>query len=386
MTTFKKSIRKIHLWLGLASGLIIVFLGITGCILAFQREIEDVTQDYRFVRNEHKEFLAPSKLQSIAMAALPGKEVHAVAYEGKDKAATVIFFALEPEYYYNVYLNPYSGELLKVKNMDRDFFRVVLMGHFYLWLPEQIGQPIVASATLIFVIMLISGIILWWPKNKGAAKQRFTIKWNAKWRRKNYDLHNVLGFYASWVAIILGLTGLIWGFEWFAKSVYSIAGGKGSIIYQEPISDTTRKTNLAQPAIDIVWQKMKTNYPNAEVIEVHPPVTNASPIAANANPDASTYWKADYVFYDQYTFEELPATSIYGRLAKASLADKLIRMNYDVHTGAIIGIAGKILMFFASLIAASLPITGFYIWRGRNKKKKNALKAMVYKPDIMATV
>ena len=49
MTTFKKSIRKIHLWLGLASGLIIVFLGITGCILAFQREIEDVTQDYRFV-------------------------------------------------------------------------------------------------------------------------------------------------------------------------------------------------------------------------------------------------------------------------------------------------------------------------------------------------
>ncbi len=385
MTTFKKSIRKIHLWLGLASGLIIVFLGITGCILAFQREVEDVTQDYRFVRAESKEFMAPSKLQSIAMTALPGKEVHAVAYEGKDKAATVIFFALEPEYYYNVYLNPYTGEVLKVKNMDRDFFRVVLMGHFYLWLPEQIGQPIVASATLIFVIMLISGIILWWPKNKAATKQRFTIKWSAKWRRKNYDLHNVLGFYASWVAIILGLTGLIWGFEWFAKSVYGIAGGKGSIVYEEPISDTAKKINLAQPAIDVVWQKMKANYPNAEVIEVHPPVTDASPIAANANPDASTYWKADYIFYDQYTLEELPAKSIYGRLAKASLADKVLRMNYDVHTGAIIGIAGKILMFFASLIAASLPITGFYIWRGRNKKKK-AAKLLLHEPHMMATV
>lgn len=383
MITFKKSIRKIHLSLGLASGLVIVFLGLTGCILAFQREIEDATQDYRFVESQQAAFLSPSKLKTIAMAEVPGKEVHAVAYEGNDKAATVIFFAPDPEYYYNVYLNPYTGKVLKVKNMDRDFFRVVLMGHFYLWLPEQIGQPIIASATLIFVIMLISGIILWWPKNKAASKQRFAIKWSAKRRRKNYDLHNVLGFYASWVAIILGLTGLIWGFEWFAKSVYNIAGGESSIVYKEPISDTAKKINLAQPAIDIVWEKMTAEYPNAEVIEVHPPVNDSSPIAANANPDGSTYWKADYVFYDQYTFEELPAKSIYGRMAKASMGDKLIRMNYDIHTGAIIGIAGKILMFFASLIAASLPVTGFYIWWGRHKKKKKARTEMIFQTPRM---
>ena len=89
------------------------------------------------------------------------------------------------------------------------------------------------------------------------------------------------------------------------------------------------------------------------------------------------------MFYDQYTFEELPAKSIYGRMAKASMADKLIRMNYDIHTGAIIGIAGKILMFFASLIAASLPVTGFYIWCGRNKKKKKARKEMIFQTPRM---
>ena len=218
--------------------------------------------------------------------------------------------------------------------------------------------------------MMISGLILWWPKNKSASKQRFTIKWNARWRRVNYDLHNVLGFYMTWVAIVLACTGLIWGFQWFAKSVYTVTGGKNSLVYQEPLSDTTKAANLQQPAIDAIWHRLKAEHPGAEILEVHIPETKASPIAANTNPDASTYWQTDYRYFDQFTLKELPASSIYGRFKNAAVADKIIRMNYDIHTGAILGLPGKILMFFASLIAASLPVTGIYIWWGRRKKKK----------------
>jgi uncharacterized iron-regulated membrane protein len=72
--------------------------------------------------------------------------------------------------------------------------------------------------------------------------------------------------------------------------------------------------------------------------------------------------------------EELSVDHIYGRVHHAAAADKLLRMNYDIHVGAILGLPGKILMFFASLICASLPITGFYIWWGRrNKKKRKAI-------------
>jgi uncharacterized iron-regulated membrane protein len=370
--TIKKIFGKLHLWLGLVSGLLVVFLGITGCMLAFQKEIESFTLSYREIKPEQKEFLPPSVLKDIGAAQLPGKHLHAVLYEGKDRAAQVIFYQFEPEEYYHiVYVNPYSGDVIKVKDMNKDFFRVVTMGHYYLWLPAHIGQPIVASATLIFLVMMITGLILWWPKNKAARKQRFTIKWDAKWRRKNYDLHNVLGFYATWVAIILALTGMVWGFQWFANGVHKAAGGETSLVYIEPVSDTTKTYNLQQPGIDVVWERMKKEYPNAEILEVHVPETDASPIAANANPDASTYWKTDYRYFDQYTLEELPAQSIYGRFPTAVAADKLIRMNYDIHTGAIWGLPGKILMFFASLIAASLPITGFYIWWGRKYKKKN---------------
>ena len=242
---FKKIIGKLHLWLGLSSGLLVCFLGITGCILAFQKEIESFTNPYQYVERQQKELLPPSQLKEIALNALPGKHLHSAAYGTPGKATQMVFYNGDPEYYYIIYLNPYSGEVLKVKNMDDDFFRIIIMGHYYLWLPPEIGQPIVASATLVFFLMMLSGIILWWPRNKAARKQRFTIKWNVGWRRRNYDLHNVLGFYMSWIAVFIAITGLVMGFQWFAKGFYWItSGGKAATEYYEAVS-TSKKDSSA---------------------------------------------------------------------------------------------------------------------------------------------
>lgn len=377
--TIKKIAGKIHLWFGLSSGLVVFIVAITGCIYAFQSEIQDLLQSYRFVQVQDRPLLLPSQLKAIAEKELPGKKIHAVLYAKPGNAAQVIFYDLEPSYYYVIYLNPYTGEVLKVKDEDAGFFRFVLMGHFYLWLPPAIGQPLVASATLIFLMMLISGLILWWPKNKKATRQRLGIKWNARWRRRNYDLHNVLGFYATWVAIILAVTGLVWGLEWFAQGFYQLAGGEKSLVYTEPESDTNNMAQSQIPAIDRIYHTLRSENPSAQILEVHIPVSPSAAIEVSINPDDETYWKTDYRYFDQYTLEELSVNHIYGRATEANAADKLLRMNYDIHTGAIIGLPGKILAFCASLIAASLPVTGFYIWWGRRKKTttKKAEKSSV---------
>ena len=370
---FKKIIGKIPLWLGLASGLVVFVVAITGCLYAFQEEIQNLTQPYRFVEAQRAAYLPPSVLKDIAAKQLPGKHLHAVEYEKPGLATQVSFFHFEPSYYYKVYLNPYTGEVLKVKDMDADFFRIVLMGHYYLWLPPAIGQPVVASATLIFTVLLITGIILWWPRNKAAARQRFRFRWKEglQWKRKNYDLHNVLGFYASWVAIILALTGLVWGFQWVAMGLHASLGGEKALLYQDPVSDKRQAATVVSgqaPAIDRVWALMQREYPTAERMEVHIPETDSSSIAATANPDAATYWQTDYRYFDQYTLRELSVNHIYGQVKDAQLADTVLRMNYDIHVGAILGLPGKILAFFASLIVASLPLSGFLIWWGRRRK------------------
>jgi len=362
-------IGRLHLWLGLGSGVIIVFLGITGCFLAFEREIENL-QPFRYVTAQDTPFLSPSVLKNSATAFLPGKQPHSVTYGKPGEAARLVYYNANPEYYYIIFINPYTAEVLKVKNMDDDFFRIVITGHYYLWLPPQIGQPILASATLIFLVMLISGIILWWPRNKAARKQRFRIKWNASFKRKNYDLHNVLGFYMSWIAIFLAITGLVMGFQWFSKSVYWISsGGKKAVEYYETSSAKGLKDSSVI-AEDKAWLLSKQNLQQNETVEVHYAENDSAAIAVSSNPDAGTYWKVDTKYFNQYTMEEMPVTHIYGRFNNLTTADKIARMNYDIHVGAVLGLPGKILMFFASLIAASLPITGFLIWRGRRKRNK----------------
>lgn len=371
--TFKKLIGKIHLWLGLGSGLVVLFLGITGCILAFEIEIRDLTETFRKVKVEDKAYLPPSALKAIADKHLLSKNTLGIEYPGKGNAAVAAYY--DETNYELLFLNPYTGEVLKHKNMTRDFFRIVLDGHFYLWLPPDIGQPIVASATLIFLIMMITGLILWWPKNKAARKQRFSIKWTARWRRKNYDLHNVLGFYMTWVAIFFAITGLVFGFQWFAKSLYWVtSGGQAMVEHTHPVSDTTRNVVYANMA-DHLWQEHRRDVKEGESIGIYFATLPTDPVEVAINHRPGTYYNSDYYHYDQYTGQELPATGSYaGTFKDAKLADKIVRMNYDIHVGAVLGLPGKIIAFFASLIAASLPVTGFIIWRGRRKKGKVATK------------
>ena len=370
--SFKKAIGQLHLWLGLSSGIIVFIIAITGCLYAFQEEIQNITEEYRFVEKQNKPFLPPTQLEQIARKELPNRVLHSIKYNGKEKSAEAIFFHFEPTYYYIVYLNPYSGKILQTVNMDEGFFRFILDGHFYLWLPDKIGQTVVASATLIFLTLLLSGLYLWFPRNKNATKQRFSFKWKetTKWKRKNYDLHNITGFYILLIALIFAITGLVWGFQWFANSYYKTFGGEKSLLYEDVI--TKKSTSTIEKPLDKIWVLMQKEYPTAKSIEMHPPENDSTAIAANINPEEGTFWKIDYRYFDQYTLEEKEVGHIFGRYGNANTADKLMRMNYDIHTGAVFGLAGKIFAFLISLLIASLPISGFYIWWGRHKKKKNS--------------
>jgi len=374
----KKFIGKIHLWLGLTSGLVVLFLGITGCILAFEIEIRTITDPEQFSPPENKPYLPPSFLKDQAEKHFDGKKLSSLEYPAKGRSVIASYY--DADHYKLAALNPYSGKVLKVKNMNRDFFRIIINGHYYLWLPPSIGQPIVASATLIFLIMMITGVVLWWPKNKAARKQRFSIKWSARWRRVNYDLHNVFGFYMSWVAIFLAITGLVMGFEWFAKSVYWVtSAGKAMPAHEHPVSDTLAKQSGYDIA-DRLWIDMMPEKTEKESIAIYFPITPTDPIEIGINHRPGTYYNMDFYHFDQYTGIELPATGTYaGRFKDAAVADKIKRMNYDIHVGAMLGLPGKILAFCASLIAASLPVTGFYIWWGRRKKNNAANRKVVSK-------
>lgn len=382
----KKLIKKAHLWLGLTSGLLVVFLGITGCILAFELEIENLTQPYRKVAMQQAPLQPPSVLKENAEASLGnGRKLVWLEY-GTPGHAAKAFYYNEKEYW-QVFLNPYTGEVLKTKNMDKDFFRFIINGHYNLWLPREVGSVITTTGTLIFVVMMISGIVLWWPKNKAARKQRFSIKTSAKWRRVNYDLHNVLGFYVLGIGLCLALSGMIMGFDWFSKSVFWLSsGGKPLPEVTHPLSDSlAARVVPLKTAPDKLWQEYRQYTKVDEVIGVGFPADETAPLEIGINHRPGTYYKQDIYHFDQRTLQPVEAGGVFhGLYRDKSNAEILSRMNYDIHVGAIGGLPTKLLAFFASLVIASLPITGFLIWRGRNKKNKQKIAESSNRPAYAA--
>ncbi|RPD47983.1 PepSY domain-containing protein [Hymenobacter sediminis] len=368
--TAKQLVGKLHLWLGLASGLVVFIVSITGAIFVFQDEIRDLTEPWRKVEARAQAPVLPSRLQAAALAAHPGVDSKDtwVTYFGPERSATV-FFTTKAGAPTQVYLNPYTAEVLHEHDLRTHFFAVVQEIHMTLLLPEPVAKWVVGGAVMIFVVMLITGLVLWWPKRKQERKQRFTIKWGARWRRVNYDLHNVLGFYAASVGLLLALTGLFMIFPSVLTPIAYVANG-GKTYPQDLITakvDTLQPVAAAAlPVRDVIYQTARRRSPQAEMILLGPTGTDKAPAYC------WTYRKALHYYYrDDYAFHPVSGQEMQASLHDTkSAGTKLTDMNYDIHTGQILGFGGKLVAFLASLISASLPVTGTIIWWGRRNKKK----------------
>lgn len=367
--TFKKVIGKIHLWLGLSSGLVVFVVALTGAIYAFQEEINDWLEPTYALSKEANSFKTPEEYKEIGEKINPGHTVHSVNFKKLNEPVEIVYYDFKPFHYSIAKVDPSSGKLLHHKNFKTDFFYQVLQGHYYLWLPPIIGKPLVSTATLLFGVLLISGVILWWPKSKNARKQRFSFKWkkSTSFKRKNYDVHNILGFYSSVIGLILCLTGLVFGFQCFAKGYHKLLGGKTNLGYEMPKIDSSNNTELAKS--DTLFHRYIADG-NFHELEWHFPEKENPVIYLSIRRSPGVYYHTDHVFFNAFNLKEVRTHNIYQRYKEANFADRMMRMNYDIHVGQIAGIAGKSIALLASLIIASLPITGFIIWLKRKKKQK----------------
>lgn len=366
----KKIILKLHSYLGLATGLVVFIVSITGCLWVFEAEIKALTEEEYSFNAEGRKTINPLMARDIAQKVFPEKNVHGTLYKSDNHPVEVIFYEADPEFYQSVILNPYSGAIIDIIDHEEGFFAFILDGHMNLWLPEKIGSNIVAFSVLIFLIILISGFYLWLPKNR-YKKQRFLFLWKSStgWKRKNFDLHSIIGFYVLFFAFILAFTGSVMAYDWFYYVTYKSVGGEKKPNFIIPENESESDQFSQADNLKNVLNKVKTEYPDAVSWEVHYPHDDSAAIYVEVSSEEGVYYSSDYLFYDSNTLEPVSTPGIYGKYEDADFADVVIRTNYDIHVGAIGGLPGKILAFFASLLIASLPVTGFLLWYGRNKKK-----------------
>lgn len=160
----------------------------------------------------------------------------------------------------------------------------------------------------------------------------------------------------------------MWAFPWFKTLVYM--AGAGTSVKPNLRSATSIYLEKKGIPLDIALHQSKTHHPEAGTFRVTPPKDSTDIINVVVQQKEGAYFEIHNLQFDQYS----------GRLLKArshedkNLGEKPSQGKYDIHTGKILGFPGKILVFIASLVSASLPVTGFILWYGRAKKEKRKAK------------
>jgi uncharacterized iron-regulated membrane protein len=382
--TFKKISGKIHLWLGFTAGLVVLVSLLAAAVFVWEKELTDwYHQDKVFVKEVKAQRLPFNVLLENARKVSYQHNVTFVNVDGDPhrafmfmnyKAATTKgwTYASGVEDYTRIYVDQYTGQVLGKIYMPTDWIFCMRMLHQCLLLNYDVGHYIVGYASLIILIMVITGIVLWWPKNKAALKQRLWFRWKktTQWKRKNYDLHNIGGIYSFLFIIIFALTGLVWTFDWWEEAVYRMLGSESK---SKAFAKATEHPRVAYNAgrYDLLLNDISKRVPNWTLMGFNIPQPGAEKNLSITAFLRYASGKSGWDELDNYFYH--PQTGAFTRAVthdQKTLGAKWRNSNYAIHVGKIYGLPTRLLATFIALFCASLPVTGFYIWWGRRKKKK----------------
>ncbi|MEL6649668.1 MAG: PepSY-associated TM helix domain-containing protein, partial [Bacteroidota bacterium] len=266
------------------------------------------------------------------------------------------------------YVDPYTGETLGVVDLRRDWIRLCRHLHQNLLINSKVGTKIIGIAALIMIVLALSGLYLWWPKNLRMLRQRLKIKWSASWKRLNWDLHSVSGFYTHILILFFASTGLVWAFDWWSDGVYRMLGDNPETVFMRP-AGVEMEGGPELIALDIAFEDTKRRQLQWEQINLR--LTKAEQakalIFSNVQyPNANSAW----ITSDQYLYHPESGEFYWQRRHEdKTLGEKWRNNNYEMHVGSIYGLPTKIIACLSALIFGMLPISGFLIWWGRQKKR-----------------
>lgn len=401
----------IHLWLGIGSGLIIFVVCLTGTVYTFSSEIQKVTDSHihtvkvpvkgsRLATETIIEKVLTSVkggvVQSVVIPSDPGSSYQVVIgasdkgegrkREGGEKKAegkkdgevkkggeakkggeskAPAGRARGTTYF----VDPYTGSILGTgETSSSEFFMVMFRMHRWLLLDMEIGRPIVGVATIIFAILVITGMVIWFPKKVKNWKQGLKVKTDGNWKRLNHDLHNALGFYSAIFLLIMALTGLTWSFQWYKEGFVNMFSSKGKEAKPKELFSTPGESKASiERYITAVGEVLpyegdyRINLPRDSAGVVTVMKTGTGFFATSVG---------DRVTLDQYSANVL-ATDIF---ADKPFGDQIVSSIKALHIGSFAGTFSKIIYFITCLIGTSLPVTGVIIWINKLRKKKSEKK------------
>lgn len=269
-----------------------------------------------------------------------------------------------------LYVDPYTGETrAEGDGASEAFFGSMVRLHRFLWLPDAIGRPIVGIATIIFGVLLLTGLVLWLPRTFKSCSQWKTwriglrVRIKKGWKLFLYDIHNTLGFYMLLPLLLMTLTGLCWSFGWYRDGASALLGDK---VFKQR---ETRPMKIERPhgyfseSKQISIQAMidrqnELTSGGGETTVTIPPGHSTAVVVEKLRKGFFTLAARDKTQWDRAEGKPVAEETFREQSSGAKIAS-LVK---PLHLGDFYGTSSKIVYFIACLIATTLPLSGAILW------------------------
>jgi uncharacterized iron-regulated membrane protein len=373
----RKLLVKIHLYLGLAASSVVIVIGLTGAALVFEQEVDQALHPHLWqVMPRADKVPLQSIVDAVRETYAPRTFLTVETTEHPEHP-----YVVSTDAHFQVFVNPYSGEILGAREHTQTFFGVMFALHRTL-LVGEIGRTVVGVATLLVVCLVGTGLYLWWPRTTARVKSSLSLRWTAGWRRLNYDLHNVLGFYASWYLVVIALTGLVWSFSLVHDALFWLTGSPPPPWKSRPLSTATGTG--AGITLDEAMRKADEAMPGAAATEIMLPQKLQDSISfVKRSPGALNPNAQHFVSLDQYTGAILTV----DRYEDLSWGATMRLLVYPIHVGSIFGWGTQILALLVSVLVTVSAITGVLLWWQKQTPERRARDAYLSlpKPELISS-
>ena len=382
-----KRLRKIVFWLhlgtGLAAALVVVIMSATGVLLTYQKQLT-AWADRRAVNvlpaTTETRRLGVDELISRAATNASATPTSITLRSRPDAPAEVMFGRERREL-----VNVYSGQLLgEGATTTRAFFRSVTAWHRTLAATgdnRAVGRAITGAANLGFLVLVLSGIYLWFPRNWTRAAVR-NVTWfrrRVSGKTRDFNWHNVIGFWSAVPLVIIVASGVVISYQWAGNLVYRLAGERAPTQAAAPPASRGDRSEgnarddrapVTPTGLDEIVLAATTRVPDWTTVAMNlatPAKTFTVSIdrGTGGQPQLRSQLVLDRASASEVRYEEFSAQSRGRRLRS------ILRF---AHTGEVLGIAGQTVAGLASLGSVVLATTGVMLairratsWRRRRR-------------------
>jgi uncharacterized iron-regulated membrane protein len=383
-----------HFYAGLFCVPFVIWLSCTGALYLWRPQIEawlDRPYDHLLANG------APASSDdqiSVALKSVPGSQLQKYYLPQSLTDATRILVGKDGEIS-RVYIDPYSLRMLNVVNEASRPFNLIFRLHGEL-LAGAPGSYLVEIAACWTIVMLITGLYLWWPRGRGLAGvvyPRLSRGNRGFWR----DIHAAAGFWVSFFALFLIATGLPWAKGWgtYLTEIRELTGtARGPVDWtiggKQPRAAMSAEHHAhMSPGVAAPFNRFGELQ---RVIAAVQPLNLAAPVSIKPPARAGAPWIIASEAANRPLRSNLSVDGATGRIIERTdfsarhWIDKTIGYGIAAHEGQLFGLANQILGTLTALLLIVLSVSGVVMWWKRRPLGTFGAPMALARPRIGATL